>query len=80
MEKGSDGNKHTTTLCLDTKKGKAIHVSVYAHTLYADEQVKYVFYEVLNLIVSKLPNMTSLSFWVISMCGLVLLMTLGILV
>ena len=49
------------------KKGPATLVSVYAHTLYADEQIKDVFYSRLNLIVKNYPNMTSLSFQVTSM-------------
>ena len=56
VEIGSDGNECITTLCLQNKKGKATLVSVYAHTLYADEQVKDVFYSKLNLLVSKLPK------------------------
>ena len=56
VEFGSDGNKRITTLRLQTRKGTATLVSVYAHTLYADEQVKDVFYSKLNLIVSKLPK------------------------
>ena len=56
VEVGSDGNERITTLRLHTKKGTATLVSVYAHTLYSDEQVKYTFYEKLNLIVSKLPK------------------------
>ena len=54
MEVGFDGYERITTLRLHTKKGTATLVSVYAHTLYADEQVNDVFYEKLNLIVSKL--------------------------
>ena len=54
MEVGSDGNEHITTLRLHTKKGTSTFVSVYALTLYADEQD--VFYLRLNLIVSKLPK------------------------
>ena len=42
---GSDGNERITTLRLQTKKGTATFVSVYAHTLHSDEQVKYTFYE-----------------------------------
>ena len=51
-----------------------------AHTLYDDEKVKDVFYEKLNLIVSKLPYMTSFSFWVTSMGGSELITTFGLLV
>ena len=64
VEVGSDGNKRITTLRLHTKKRTANLVTVYAHSLYSDEQVKNTFYEKLNLIVSKLPNVTSFSFWV----------------
>ena len=56
VEVGSDGNKRITTLRLHTKKGTSTLVSVYAHTLYSDEQVKDTFYEKLNLIVWKLPK------------------------
>ena len=54
MEFGSDGNERITTLRLQTKKGRATLVSVYAHTLYADEQINDVFHLKLNFIVSKL--------------------------
>ena len=64
LEVGSDGNERIITLHLHTKKGTSTLVSVYAHTLYSDKQVKYTFYEKLNLTVSKLSNLTSLSFWV----------------
>ena len=37
VEVGSDGNERITTLRLHTKKETATLVSVYAHTLYADE-------------------------------------------
>ena len=56
MELGSDGNKCIITLRLHTKKGTAILVNKYAHALYTDEQVKYIFYEKLNQIVCKLPK------------------------
>ena len=56
MEVEFDGDERIITLRLHTKKGTAILVSLYAHTLYADEQVKYVFYLKQNLIVSKLPK------------------------
>ena len=56
MEVEFDGDERIITLRLHTKKGTAILFSLYAHTLYADEQVKYVFYLKQNLIVSKLPK------------------------
>ena len=56
MEVGSDGNKRITTLRLHTKKGTATLHNIYAHTLYTDEQVKYLFYEKLNHIVCKLAK------------------------
>ena len=56
VEVGFDGNERITTLRLQKKKGTTTLVNVYAHTLYADEQVKDVFYSELNLIVSKLPR------------------------
>ena len=56
VEVVSDGNERITTIRLHTKKGIATLVSVYAHTLYSDEQVKDTFYEKLNFIVNKLPK------------------------
>ncbi|MEL6806088.1 MAG: endonuclease/exonuclease/phosphatase family protein, partial [Bacteroidota bacterium] len=56
VEVGSDGNERIATLRLHTKKGTATLVSVYAHTLYADDDVKDAFYERLNLIVGNLPK------------------------
>ena len=50
VEVGSDGNKCITTLHLQTKKGTATLVNVYAHTLDAVEQFKGVFYSKLNFI------------------------------
>ena len=52
----SDGNERSTTLYLQQKTGTATLVSEYAHTLYADEQVKDVFYEKINLVFIKLPK------------------------
>ena len=51
-----DGNERIATLRLHTKKGTATLISVYAHTLYTDEQIKDTFYEKLNLVVNKLPK------------------------
>ncbi|MCP4267312.1 MAG: hypothetical protein GY777_17355, partial [Candidatus Brocadiaceae bacterium] len=56
VEVGSDGNKRIATLRLHTKKGTATLISVYAHTLYSDEQIKDTFYEKLSLLVKKLPK------------------------
>ena len=44
VEIGSDDNNRITTLRLHTKKRTATFGSVYAHTLYSDEQVKYTFF------------------------------------
>ena len=51
-------NERITTVRLQVKKGTATFVSIYAHTLYADKQVKTVFYSKLNLV--NYPNMTIL--------------------
>ena len=56
MEVEFDGDERIITLRLHTKKGTAILVSLYAHTLYADEQVKDIFYEIINLIINKIPK------------------------
>ena len=53
---GSDGNERITILHLHNKKGRLTLVRVYAHTLYADEQVKDIFYEIINLIINKIPK------------------------
>ena len=43
VEVGSDSNERIATLRLHTKKGTATLISVYAHTLYSDEQKKILF-------------------------------------
>ena len=49
MEVGSDGNERIASLRLHTKKGTATLISVHAHTLYYDEQIKK-----LNLVMKNL--------------------------
>ena len=62
MEVGFDVNTRTTTLILYIKKGTATFFSVYAHTLYANSQIKNIFYDKLNHIVTKLPKHYQLIF------------------
>ena len=69
-----------STLSLQPKKGTATLVILYAHTLYAYGQVKYVFYSKTNFIVSKLPKHDQLVIFGDFNARLVLIMTLGLLV
>ena len=75
---GSDRNEDIATVRLHFKKGIATVISVYAHTLYTDEQIKDTFYDKLNLIVKKYQKTTNSSFWVILMQELDLITTLGL--
>ena len=48
VEVGFNDSKCINILCLHTNKESATFVSVYAHTLYADDKVNDAFYKILN--------------------------------